>query len=84
MRDLKTNAQRDTYNKLHIVVLRYNVVYLHKKDKVEALKIINDTCNCIKSLQKDVKNAGERLSQLLDYVETNGLDEDILTNLLQQ
>ncbi|KAI3761308.1 hypothetical protein L1987_51720 [Smallanthus sonchifolius] len=55
-----------------------------QREKVAALKIIKETCNYIKSLQKEVKNAGLRISQLLDYVENNGLDVDILTNLLQQ
>ncbi|KAL8217589.1 hypothetical protein R6Q57_020963 [Mikania cordata] len=55
-----------------------------RKEKAAAVKIIKETCIYIKSLQKEVENAGERLSQQLDYVENNGLDVDILTKLLQE
>nr|XP_043618410.1 transcription factor ILI6-like [Erigeron canadensis] len=52
------------------------------REKIAA--IIKETCKYIRRLQKEVKNIGERLSLLLDSMENNGLDVDILRNLLQQ
>ncbi|PWA68771.1 transcription factor PRE6 [Artemisia annua] len=54
------------------------------REKMATSKIIQETCNYIKRLQKEVNIIGERLSQLLDSMENDDLDMDILRNLLQQ
>ncbi|GJY45588.1 transcription factor ILI3-like protein [Tanacetum coccineum] len=54
------------------------------REKMATSKIIQETCNYIKRLQQKVNIEGERLSQLLDSMENDGLDMDILRNLLQQ
>ncbi|KVH98783.1 hypothetical protein Ccrd_022991 [Cynara cardunculus var. scolymus] len=47
------------------------------KRKVPASKILKEACNYITSLQLDVDNLSEKLSQLMDYKENNG------TNLIK-
>ncbi|XP_024977404.1 transcription factor ILI3-like [Cynara cardunculus var. scolymus] len=54
------------------------------KTRVPASKIIQETCYYIKSLRREGDNLGERLSQILDSMENNGVDVNILRDLLQQ
>lgn len=52
--------------------------------KVPASKILEETCNYIKSLRREGDNLGERLSQLLDSMENDGVDVSIIRDLVQQ
>ena len=52
--------------------------------KVPASKILQETCNYIKSLRTEGDNLGLRLSQLLDSMENTGVDVNIVRDLLQQ
>ncbi|PWA35036.1 Myc-type, basic helix-loop-helix (bHLH) domain-containing protein [Artemisia annua] len=54
------------------------------KTRVPASKILHETCNYIKSLRTKGDNLGERLSQLLDSMENDGVDVNIIRDLLQQ
>ncbi|MFS7939760.1 putative transcription factor bHLH family [Helianthus anomalus] len=54
------------------------------KTRVPAPKILEETCNYIKSLRTKGDNLGERLSQLLDSMEHNAVDVNIIRDLLQQ
>nr|GEY01647.1 transcription factor ILI3-like [Tanacetum cinerariifolium] len=56
----------------------------YKKTRVPASKILQETCNYIKSLRTKGDNLGERLSQLLDSMENDGVDVNIIRDLLQQ
>jgi hypothetical protein len=46
--------------------------------------VLNETCTYIKGLQKEVDDQSERLSQLLDSVDTTGIDVDLIRRLFQQ
>ncbi|CAH1428382.1 unnamed protein product [Lactuca virosa] len=52
--------------------------------RVSASKVLEETCNYIKSLRRKGDKLGERLSELLDSMENNGVDVDILRDFLQQ
>ncbi|KAL0286050.1 UNVERIFIED_CONTAM: Transcription factor ILI6 [Sesamum calycinum] len=52
--------------------------------KVSASKIVKETCNYIKKLQKEVDDLSDRLSQLLASGDITALDADIIRRLLQQ
>ncbi|PWA79120.1 Myc-type, basic helix-loop-helix (bHLH) domain-containing protein [Artemisia annua] len=54
------------------------------KIRVPASKILQETCNYIKSLRTKGDDLGEKLSQLLDSMENNGVDVNIIRDLLQQ
>ncbi|KAI3717771.1 hypothetical protein L1987_69591 [Smallanthus sonchifolius] len=54
-----------------------------KRTTVPSSKILEETCNYIKSLRRKGDNLGERLSQLLDSMENNGVDVSIIKDLLQ-
>ncbi|KAJ9568105.1 hypothetical protein OSB04_004071 [Centaurea solstitialis] len=54
------------------------------KTRVPASKILQETCNYIKSLRTEGDNLGLRLSQLLDSMEKTGVDVNIVRDLLQQ
>ncbi|KAI3825662.1 hypothetical protein L1987_07200 [Smallanthus sonchifolius] len=53
------------------------------RTKVPSSKILEETCNYIKCLRRKGDNLGERLSQLLDSMENNGVDVSIIKDLLQ-
>jgi len=46
--------------------------------------VLNETCTYIKRLQKEADELSERLSQLLDSVDTTGVDVELIRTLLQQ
>ncbi|KAK4568264.1 hypothetical protein RGQ29_003877 [Quercus rubra] len=51
---------------------------------LSASMVLNETCNYIKRLQKEADELSERLSQLLDSVDTTGVDVELIRTLLQQ
>ncbi|KAK1435802.1 hypothetical protein QVD17_01571 [Tagetes erecta] len=55
----------------------------YNKTKVPLSKILEETCNYIKSLRTKGDNLGERLSQLLDTMENNGVDVSVIRDLIQ-
>ncbi|KAI3454646.1 hypothetical protein Pfo_011309 [Paulownia fortunei] len=52
--------------------------------RVPASKILNETCNYIKKLHKEVDDLSDRLSQLLASGDITGVDADIIRRLLKQ
>ncbi|KAB5531929.1 hypothetical protein DKX38_018599 [Salix brachista] len=53
-----------------------------RSDKVSAAKILQETCNYIKSLHREVDGLSERLSELLET--TDSAQAAIIRNLLMQ
>ncbi|XP_031106797.1 transcription factor PRE3-like [Ipomoea triloba] len=54
-------------------------------NKVAASEIVEETCNYIKRLHREVDGLCERLSQILSSNDTTNLDlETLIRNLLQQ
>ncbi|KAF9671483.1 hypothetical protein SADUNF_Sadunf12G0052400 [Salix dunnii] len=53
-----------------------------RSDKVSAAKILQETCNYIKSLHREVDGLSERLSELLETTDT--AQAAIIRNLLTQ
>lgn len=66
----------------NIIIVK--LIYIGTIKKVPASKILKETCNYIKSLRTKGDDLGERLSQLLDSMENNGVDVNIVRDLLQQ
>ncbi|KAI5683672.1 hypothetical protein M9H77_04900 [Catharanthus roseus] len=55
-----------------------------RRPPVETWKVLEEICNYIKRLHRDVDDLTRRLSQLLSSVDINSLDPEILRSLLQQ
>ncbi|KAL5146398.1 Transcription factor PRE4 [Glycine soja] len=53
-----------------------------RSDKVSASKVLQETCNYIRSLHREVGDLSERLSELLDTTDT--AQAAIIRNLLMQ
>ncbi|KAJ4824179.1 hypothetical protein Tsubulata_011915 [Turnera subulata] len=51
--------------------------------RVSASKLLKETCSYIRKLQKEVDDLSERLSRLLDSMDTNGVDIESLRSFLQ-
>nr|XP_043637660.1 transcription factor PRE3-like [Erigeron canadensis] len=51
-------------------------------DKVSAARVLQETCNYIKSLHREVEDLSERLSELLDN--TDSTQASIIRSLLMQ
>ncbi|KAK7851150.1 transcription factor pre4 [Quercus suber] len=51
---------------------------------LSASMVLNETCTYIKRLQKEADELSERLSQLLDSVDTTSVDVELIRTLLQQ
>ncbi|KAK4779684.1 hypothetical protein SAY87_015790 [Trapa incisa] len=51
-------------------------------DKVSASKVLQETCNYIRSLHKEVDDLSERLSELLASLETDSDQAAIIRSLL--
>ncbi|KAK4762922.1 hypothetical protein SAY87_013149 [Trapa incisa] len=53
-----------------------------RSDKVSASKVLQETCNYIRSLQREVGDLSERLSELLGSLETDSDQASIIRSLL--
>ncbi|KAA8542412.1 hypothetical protein F0562_023452 [Nyssa sinensis] len=53
-------------------------------DKVSAAKVLQETCNYIRSLHKEVDDLSERLSELLATTDTSSAEAAIIRSLLMQ
>ncbi|XP_057507844.1 transcription factor PRE6-like [Actinidia eriantha] len=51
-------------------------------DKVSASKVLQETCNYIKNLHRDVDDLSDRLSELLASTDTNSAQAAIIRSLL--
>ncbi|XP_010497842.2 PREDICTED: transcription factor PRE1-like, partial [Camelina sativa] len=50
--------------------------------KVSASKVLQETCNYIRSLNREVDNLSERLSQLLESVDEDSPEAAVIRSLL--
>ncbi|RWR78405.1 transcription factor ILI6 [Cinnamomum micranthum f. kanehirae] len=51
-------------------------------DKASASKVLQETCNYIRSLHREVEDLSERLSELLNTTDTNSAQAAIIRSLL--
>ncbi|KAI4348002.1 hypothetical protein L6164_008767 [Bauhinia variegata] len=55
-----------------------------RSDKVSASKVLQETCNYIRSLHKEVDDLSERLSQLLATIDADSAEAAIIRSLINQ
>ncbi|KAJ0252980.1 Transcription factor PRE1 [Hirschfeldia incana] len=53
-----------------------------RSDKVSASKVLQETCNYIRKLHREVDNLSDRLSQLLDSVDEDSQEAAVIRSLL--
>ncbi|XP_061358040.1 transcription factor PRE5-like [Gastrolobium bilobum] len=53
-----------------------------RSDKVSASKVLQETCNYIRSLHREVDDLSERLSQLLATIEADSPEAAIIRSLI--
>ncbi|XP_010552588.1 PREDICTED: transcription factor PRE6 [Tarenaya hassleriana] len=53
-----------------------------RSDKVSASKVLQETCNYIKNLHREVDDLGDRLSELLASTDHNSPEAAIIRSLL--
>ncbi|XP_058744402.1 transcription factor PRE6-like [Vicia villosa] len=53
-----------------------------RSNKVSAAKVLQETCNYIKNLHREVDDLSDRLSQLLDTIDPNTPQAAIIRSLL--
>ncbi|KAJ6403566.1 TRANSCRIPTION REGULATOR [Salix purpurea] len=55
-----------------------------RSDKVSASKVLQETCNYIRNLHKEVDDLSERLSQLLETIDSDSPEAAIIRSLIMQ
>ncbi|CAJ2668968.1 transcription factor PRE6-like [Trifolium pratense] len=55
-----------------------------RSDKVPASKVLQETCNYIRNLQREVDDLSMRLSQLLATIDADSAEASIIRSLLNQ
>ncbi|XP_010425666.1 PREDICTED: transcription factor PRE5-like [Camelina sativa] len=53
-----------------------------RPEKVSASKVLQETCNYIRKLHREVDNLSDRLSQLLDSVDEDSPEAAVISSLL--
>ncbi|XP_016445296.1 transcription factor PRE6-like [Nicotiana tabacum] len=53
-----------------------------RSDKVSASKVLQETCNYIRNLHREVDGLSDRLSQLLESTESDSVQASIIRSLL--
>ncbi|KAK9052147.1 hypothetical protein SSX86_028775 [Deinandra increscens subsp. villosa] len=53
-----------------------------KSSKVSASKVLQETCNYIRSMHREVEDLSERLSELLNSTETDSAQAAIIRSLI--
>ncbi|KAE8706737.1 Transcription factor PRE4 [Hibiscus syriacus] len=53
-----------------------------RSDKVSASKVLQETCNYVRSLHKEVDDLSDRLSQLLATIDADSAEAAIIRSLL--
>ncbi|XP_022751916.1 transcription factor PRE6-like [Durio zibethinus] len=53
-----------------------------RSDKVSASKVLQETCNYIRSLHREVDDLSERLSQLLATIDADSAEAAIIRSLI--
>ncbi|KAI3688763.1 hypothetical protein L2E82_46576 [Cichorium intybus] len=85
----RTRGSRNKDDELHELVSKLQALLPSSSSscnntRVPASKVLEETCNYIKSLRRKGDKLGERLSQILDSMENNGVDVNMLRDLLQR
>ncbi|XP_041004534.1 transcription factor PRE6-like [Juglans microcarpa x Juglans regia] len=55
-----------------------------RSDKVPASKVLQETCNYIRSLHREVDDLSQRLSQLLATIDADSEEASIIRSLIAQ
>ncbi|KAA0038157.1 hypothetical protein IC582_020729 [Cucumis melo] len=55
-----------------------------RPDKVSASKVLQETCNYIRNLHREVDDLSERLSQLLSTIDSDSAEAAIIRSLIMQ
>ncbi|KAG2710240.1 hypothetical protein I3760_04G017800 [Carya illinoinensis] len=55
-----------------------------RSDKVPASKVLQETCNYIRNLHREVDDLSERLSQLLATIDAESAEASIIRSLITQ
>ncbi|CAL0317202.1 unnamed protein product [Lupinus luteus] len=55
-----------------------------RSDKVSASKVLQETCNYIRNLHREVDDLSERLSQLLTTIDSDSAEASIIRSLISQ
>lgn len=58
-----------------------NLIYFLLQASVSMMQIIKETCSHISMLQREVKEHGERLAELVNSAYTSDVDEECLRKL---
>ncbi|KAL6583962.1 hypothetical protein OROMI_003251 [Orobanche minor] len=82
-----TPVSRFTEDEVNVLILKLQTLLpeasSRRNKSVQASKVLKETCDYIKSLQKEVDDLSERLSQLLASGNITTLDADIIRGLLK-
>ncbi|CAH8385007.1 unnamed protein product [Eruca vesicaria subsp. sativa] len=70
----------DLVSKLRLLLPEINE--RRRSDKVSASKVLQETCNYIRKLHREVDNLSDRLSQLLDSVDEDSQEAAVIRSLL--
>ncbi|KAI3729161.1 hypothetical protein L6452_17812 [Arctium lappa] len=56
--------------------------HMTKSSKISASKVLQETCNYIRSLQREVDDLSEKLSELLESTDNNSAQAAIIKSLI--
>ncbi|CAL0298999.1 unnamed protein product [Lupinus luteus] len=80
-----TRISDDQINDL-VSKLRQLVPEIHhrRSDKVSASKVLQETCTYIRNLHREVDDLSQRLSQLLNTIDSDSAEAAIIRSLINQ
>ncbi|GKV28042.1 hypothetical protein SLE2022_290320 [Rubroshorea leprosula] len=88
MSNHRSRASKITEEQLNDLILKLQTLLPQlnqgSNSRVSVSRVLKETCNHIRRLQREVDDLSDRLSQLLASVDTDGVEAEILRNLLQQ
>ncbi|KAK9278277.1 hypothetical protein L1049_027842 [Liquidambar formosana] len=83
-----SRASRITEDEINDLVLKLQALLPNfnqkRTERVPASKILKETCSYIRKLHGEVEDLSERLSQILDSMDTSGVDVETLRSFLQR
>ncbi|CAD5193387.1 transcription factor ILI6-like [Musa acuminata AAA Group] len=81
-----SSASRITDEQINDLVSKLQAVLpearIRRSDRVSAAKVLQETCNYIRSLHREVDDLSERLSELLASTESSSAQAAIIRSLL--
>ncbi|KAG2316363.1 hypothetical protein Bca4012_067249 [Brassica carinata] len=77
---ISDDQMTDLVNKLRLLLPE--ICERRRSDKVSASKVLQETCNYIRKLHREVDNLSDRLSQLLDSVDEDSQEAAVIRSLL--